>query len=75
MTPLTHAEARQAVASIIDADLAAKRARLATRMTQARQSLADGQREASARHAAFWATVEAQRAIDAEWRRVQAEAR
>lgn len=69
---LTHAEARAVFGSIVDADLAAKRARLAARMAQARRLLAEGHREAAERRAAFWATVEAQRAIDAEWKRVQA---
>lgn len=57
---------------VVDAELAAKRARLATRMAQARQSLAEGHREASERRAAFWATVEAQRAADAVVRRAGA---
>lgn len=68
MTALTHAEARAVFGSIVDADLAAKRARLAARMAAARRVLAEGHREAAQRRAAFWANVE----LDAEWRREQA---
>lgn len=74
MIPLTHAEARAAFSSVVDADLAGKRARLALRMAQARQSLAEGHREASERNAAFWRDYEASRALDAEWTREQAKA-
>ncbi len=74
MIQLTHAEARAAFSSVVDADLAGKRARLATRMAQAKHSLTEGHREASARRAAFWRDVEASRALDAEWTREQAKA-
>lgn len=69
---MTHAEARAAFSSVVDADLDGKRARLAVRMAQAKQSLTEGHREASERNAAFWRDYEASRAIDAEWQRVQA---
>jgi hypothetical protein len=65
-------EAKRVFSTVVDADLAARRKEWDRRLAAAKQSLAEGHREAAERRAAFWRAVEAQRAIDAEWRRVQA---
>lgn len=60
---LSQAEARQAFATVVDADLDARRARLAQRMAEAK----DAHREAgeAKRRAAFWRGVEAARSVEA----------